>query len=273
MSVWGCQSLKWVRMSNAGKPEKEGSAPSVLRWKGVCAYDGTDFEGWQSQPRGNTVQDILEARLSVILKRPIRIQGSARTDSGVHARQQVFHFDSAWKHSPDALFRALMSELPDGIHLTNLSKAKKDFHALHSVTGKRYVYKIFEGRANPFEARFCWSVRWPSLDVEKMQAAAEPLLGTHDFTAFSATGGSPGDNPLKELRRLEIRKRGPRLAFTLEGSGFLYKMARRLVGALYNVGLGRLESEKIKTLLANRRRELIILTAPAKGLCLQRVFY
>lgn len=260
-------------MVNSEKAERDKSTPPTLRWKGVCAYDGTDFEGWQSQPRGNTIQDILEARLSVILKRPIRIQGSARTDSGVHARQQVFHFDAEWKHPPDTLFRALISELPDGIHLKNLSKAKKDFHALHSSTGKRYIYKIFEGRADPFETRFCWSGRWPSLDVEKMQAAVEPLLGTHDFTAFSATGGSPGDNPVKELRRLEIRKRGPRLSFTVEGSGFLYKMARRLVGTLYNVGLGRLDSEEIKPLLANRRRELIILTAPAKGLCLQRVFY
>jgi tRNA pseudouridine38-40 synthase len=243
------------------------------RWKGTCAYDGTDFEGWQSQPGGNTIQDILEARLAKIFKKPLRIQGSARTDSGVHAKAQVFHFDAAWKHPPEALFRALLSELPDGLSLKSLRHAPKTFHALRSATGKRYAYRIFEGQADPFDSRFCWSIGWRSLDVEKMQAAARHLLGRHDFTAFSAVGGSPGDNPVKELRRLDIRRRGRCILFAVEGSGFLYKMVRRLVGALYNVGLGRLEPDQMKTLLANRVREVIIFTSPAKGLCLERVFY
>ncbi len=245
----------------------------ACRWKGVCAYDGTDFEGWQSQPGGNTIQDILEARLAEILKKPLRIQGSARTDSGVHAKSQVFHFDAAWRHPPEALFRALLSELPDGLHLKSLRRAPKDFHALHCATGKRYAYRIFEGQADPFEARFCWSIGSCSLDIGTMQAAAQHLLGRHDFTAFSATGGSPGDNPVKELRRLDIRRRGRRILFAVEGSGFLYKMVRRLVGALHNVGLGRLDPEKIPSLLAKRERDVIIFTAPAKGLCLERAFY
>lgn len=249
------------------------SNEKTFKWKGVCAYDGTDFEGWQSQPCGNTIQDILEARLTKVFKKAIRIHGSARTDSGVHAKQQVFHFEAAWKHPSDALFRALSSGLPDGIHLISIRKVKKDFHALRTARGKRYIYRIHESQASPFESRFCWSLGGSFLNVAKMQIAAGFLLGTHDFTAFSATGSSPGDNPVKELRRLDVRKRGPHVTITVEGSGFLYKMVRRLVGALYNIGLGRLDPEKIKTLLANRKRELVIITAPAQGLCLENVIY
>ena len=243
------------------------------RWKGVCAYDGTDFEGWQSQPAGNTIQDILEARLSTIFKNSMRIQGSARTDSGVHAKQQVFHFDAQWKHPPDALFRALMSELPEGIQLKSLKPAPNNFHALHSAKGKLYIYKIFEGQANPFESRFFWSIGWRKLDVEKMQQAARHLIGKHDFTAFSASGGNPGDNPVKEIFRIEILKNGPRIKILVHGSGFLYKMVRRLAGTLYNVGLHRLQPDKVKGLLENKKRELIIHTAQARGLCLERVYY
>lgn len=247
--------------------------PQVKRWKGVCAYDGTDFEGWQSQPRGNTIQDILEARLSTIFKKPMRIQGSARTDSGVHAKQQVFHFDAEWKHPPEALFRALMSTLPEGIQLKSLKPAPKSFHALHSAKGKLYIYKFFEGQADPFESRYCWSVGWRTLEVEKMQQAAQHLIGKHDFTAFSATGGSPGDNPVKEIYSIEVRKKGPRIKILVHGSGFLYKMVRRIAGTLYNVGLNRLQPEKVKGLLENRKRELIIHTAQARGLCLEKVYY
>jgi tRNA pseudouridine38-40 synthase len=245
----------------------------VKRWKGVCSYDGTDFEGWQSQPRGNTIQDILESRLHSIFKYPVRIQGSARTDSGVHARQQVFHFDAAWGHPPDALFRALYSAIPEGILLKSLKPVNPSFHALHSATGKRYIYRIHEGQAEPFDSRYCWSIGWRTLNIDNMRRATEPLIGTHDFTAFSAAGGSPGDNPVKEVRKIEIKQRGSNIKITVEGSGFLYKMVRRITGMLYNVGLNRLDPNQVKTLLENRKRELIIHTAPAKGLCLERVFY
>ena len=248
-------------------------SPKTKRWKGVCAYDGTDFEGWQCQPCKNTIQDILEARLGTIFKTPVKIQGSARTDSGVHARQQVFHFDASWNHPPDALFRALLSGLPDGIQLKSLAPTTKTFHALHSAKGKRYLYSIHEGQANPFNSRYMWSIGWRTLDEERMQEAANHLLGTHDFTAFSATGGSPGDNPVKEIRKVAIKRKGKVIRISVEGSGFLYKMVRRISGMLYNAGLGRLSPDKVPALIHNKKRELVIHTAPAKGLCLARVFY
>ena len=108
------------------------------RWKGVCSYDGTDFEGWQSQPNGNTIQDVIEARLGEIFKKPLRIHGSARTDSGVHAKYQVFHFDATWNHPKEALCRALLSELPEGLHLNSLMPVPKTFHAQHSATGRSF---------------------------------------------------------------------------------------------------------------------------------------
>ncbi len=251
------------------KPE----SAQASRWKGICAYDGTGFEGWQSQPGGNTIQDILESRLAEILKGPLRIHGSARTDSGVHAKHQVFHFDAAWSHPPDAFYRALRSELPIGIQLKSLRRVPGGFHALHSATGKRYIYRACEGQANPFETRYCWSLNCGPLNVDDMRFAAELLLGIHDFTAFSATGSSPDENPVKDLRQLEIRKRGRRLDFVVDGSGFLYRMVRRLVGTLYNVGLGRVAPDEMKYLLENRKRVQVIYTAPACGLCLEKVFY
>lgn len=243
------------------------------KWKGVCAYDGTDFEGWQSQPRKNTIQDILEDKLATIFKKPVKIQGSARTDSGVHARQQVFHFVAAWHHPQDALFRAIMTGLPEGIQLISLAPTRKNFHALNSAKGKRYSYSIHEGQANPFNSRYMWSIGWRTLDESKMQEAANHLIGTHDFTAFTASGGSHGDNPVKELRKIAVKRKGNVIRITIEGSGFLYRMVRRISGMLYNVGLGRLDPGKVPGLLENKKRELVIHTAPAKGLCLEKVFY
>ena len=245
----------------------------VRRWKGVCAYDGTDFEGWQSQPRGNTIQDILESRIKAILKKQIRIQGSARTDSGVHAKQQVFHFNAAWGHPKDALFRAIISKLPDGIVLKSLQPVSQSFHALQSAYGKRYVYRIYEGQADPMESRYCWSIDWRKLNIDNMKKAAEPLIGTHDFTAFSSSGGNPGENPVKDLREITITRNGSKINIAVEGSGFLYKMVRRITGMLYKAGLNHLDPANVKSLLENRKKEQIIQTAPAKGLCLERVFY
>ena len=250
-----------------------------MRFKATCAYDGTDFRGWQSQRGGHTIQDFIEARLAVVFKKPVRIHGSGRTDAGVHATAQVFHFDADWPHPVAHLQRALRVGLPAGIQVARVVTAPADFHARYSATGKRYAYNLFIGWASPLEARYCWSLgeRARGLDLPAMRAAAAALLGEHDFTAFSASRGKnareEGENPVKHLRRLDLHARGPRLRIVTEAGGYLYKMVRSLTGALVEAGLGKLTPGDIAAILASRERTRKIPTAPAHGLCLERVFY
>jgi len=249
------------------------------RFKCLCAYDGTDFYGWQSQAGGNTVQDFIEARLAVVFKKPIRIHGSGRTDSGVHAKGQVFHFDADWPHDTVTLHRALRGGLPQGIQVSRVSLAPAHFHARYRATGKRYSYNLFIGEAPPMETRYAWSLgeRALGLDVAAMQAAAQSLLGEHDFSAFSAARGKgsndENENPVKDLRRLDIVRKGCRVKVTTEASGYLYKMVRSLVGALVEVGLGKVDPGELVRIRDSGKRTVAVPTAPARGLCLEKVFY
>ena len=245
-----------------------------MRWRGTCAYDGTDFYGWQSQTCGRTIQDFLEKRLALIFKRPIRIHGSGRTDSGVHAKSQTFHFDAEWVHSPQSLLKAFRSGLPSTIQVRGLRLASSSFHARYCVKGKRYTYKICLGPVSPFEARYCWALWRDKIEIAPMQEAAHALLGKWDFSAFGAKHGEvEGENPVKDLWRLTVTSHGPRLCITTEASGYLYKMVRRLVGALVAVGAGKLSTKELLEIRDAKVRTPSILTAPARGLCLEKVFY
>ncbi len=255
-------------------PEVDTDSPSS-RFKCVCAYDGTDFCGWQSQPCGMSIQDFIEKRLSNIFKKKIRIHGSGRTDAGVHADAQVFHFDAQWRHSEEALLSALKSGYPDSLQIISLKRVSEKFHARYSAKGKRYVYSITEGRAAPKTTRYSWSLGNRVLNVEAVNAAAKILLGTHDFTSFSASRGADAkDNPVKTLFQLEAKRRGKLVVFTTRGSGYMYKMVRLIVGALVEVGLGKLSPDDISRILESKKRgSNKFQAAPAKGLTLNRVYY
>ncbi len=247
---------------------------SDQRWRAVCAYDGTGFGGWQSQTHRNAVQDHIEARLAVLLQQPIRIHGSGRTDAGVHARGQVFHFDAPWEHGAGKLQTAMRVGLPPTIQIKQLQPAAPDFHARFSAVGKRYSYRIFQGVASPFEHPFVLSRERPRrLDESAMAKAAEVLWGEHDFRAFAADNGTELENPVRNLSVLSIQSRGRRITLVFEANGFLYKMVRSLSGALLAVGEGRLSVDEIAQALASGKRDERIETAPAQGLCLERVFY
>ena len=154
------------------------------RFRCECAYDGTDFCGWQSQKSGGSVQDFIEARLGQILKKPIRIHGSGRTDSGVHATGQVFHFDAVWDHPAYALLAALRSTNRTDVFVKSLKRVGNDFHARYSAKGKRYVYYIHTGVALPHLARYRWSLKGLKPDIDKMNAAAEALVGEQTVEAL-----------------------------------------------------------------------------------------
>ena len=142
----------------------------ATRWKCVCAYDGTLFAGWQSQAGGTAIQDVIEARLNQIFKTTLRIHGSGRTDAGVHAQGQVFHFDADWPHAPEKLLAACRSGLPPSIQIKSVVAVAPDFHARFGARGKRYDYHVHLGDADPFTRPYAWVVFKP-LDVSAMKAA------------------------------------------------------------------------------------------------------
>jgi tRNA pseudouridine38-40 synthase len=242
------------------------------RWKCVCAYDGAPFAGWQSQAGGNSIQDVIEARLTQIFGTPRRIHGSGRTDAGVHARAQVFHFEAEWRHGAERLLAAMRSELSPAIQIISVRQVSKEFHARFSATGKIYTYYLHLGDADPFTRPYCWPV-FRELDFVAMEEAAAALRGTHDFKAFSAFNGTEREDTVRDLRRLEIARRGAKVRITAEANGFLYKMVRSLAGALVAAGEGRMPAEAVRAILAAKVRTNAVRTAPPQGLFLEKVLY
>jgi tRNA pseudouridine38-40 synthase len=252
------------------KKQKPRSKSS--RWKCVVAYDGTTFNGWQSQEGGNTIQDLIERQILRIFGRAIRIEGSGRTDSGVHAHAQVFHFDAPWAHGAAKLQRALQTGLPRSIQLKSVRAVGRKFHARFDAKGKIYRYHLDLGQADPFTVAYTWSLNRP-LNWPAVRAAAKILRGKHDFWAFSGENDRTYETTVRTLRRLAIKRDGRQVTFTFEADGFLYKMVRSLTGALVNVGLGKLMPAEIAVLLKNRKRIPTVVTAPPQGLFLVRVIY
>ncbi len=244
---------------------------SEQRWKCVCAYDGGAFAGWQSQACGTAVQDVLETRLAAIFGHSVRIHGSGRTDSGVHARAQVFHFDAYWKASVQSLRIALNTGLPADVRILQINQTEGEFHARYSVTGKEYRYQILSRPAGPFEHRYWWYVP-RMMDEGRMRQGMKILEGTHDYTSFAA-GVSADDQPVKTIHRIELRRQGHCWVLVFQGTGFLYKMVRSLTGSLVYVAQGRLDLSRLEALLLEKRRTEEVFTAPAHGLFLQKVFY
>ncbi len=246
---------------------------AATRWKCVCDYDGRGFTGWQSQPGGRSVQDVIERRLGQIFGRTVRIHGSGRTDAGVHALGQVFHFDADWRHGAERLRAALRAGLPPAVGIQSVRAAPARFHARFGARGKVYRYQVHQGGpAGVFLHPFCWSVP-QTLDLAAMRAAAAKLVGRHDFCAFSAVNGADRGDTIRNLRRLDIGRRGALLRITAEADGFLYKMVRSLAGALVAVGQGKLTPAGVAGILRSGRRSHAVQTAPAQGLFLVRVRY
>ncbi len=252
----------------------ENENAPVHRWRCHCAYDGTDYAGWQKQPTGDAVQDRIEDALKKICHIPVRTIGAGRTDAGVHAREQVFHFDHDWNHGEEKLLHALRAHLPSDISPRSLVETDHSFHALRSARGKCYRYRAVKGWAMPEEERFCISLKRQEYDLESIKEAAQFLVGRHDFSAFAASRGKgEKEDPVKEVWRCELIQNENEIQFVVEGSGFLYKMVRSMVGGLLEVGRGRIEVQKIQDILQSCQRTEVVVSAPAKGLCLEKVYY
>ena len=247
------------------------SAPQ--RYRLLLAYDGTAYAGWQVQPARRTIQGELEQALQQLTRQPVRVQCSGRTDAGVHAAGQVAHFDLDRSAAPAKLLPGLNALLDDDIRVLAVRRARADFHARFSATGKEYRYFIWNDAVLPPLVRASrWLVRQP-LDVAAMRQAAAALVGRQDFAAFTANPNREVRGTVRHLRELRVTRRGREIVICARGDGFLYKMVRSLAGFLVRVGAGELPPEAARTLLAARQRTAEVPTAPPQGLFLWRVFY
>lgn len=252
----------------------------------TVAYDGTQYAGWQVQLRRQTVQGALEKAIAQVANERVRVTGSGRTDSGVHAIAQVASFSlSHWRARAEDLGRALNSKLPPDIAVSEIVDAVADFHAIRDALGKRYRYQLqIGGGRDAFEYRYRWHLPGP-IDVAAMRLAAKQLRGLHDFASFQAAG-SDRKTTVRDVRALEVIDQDAaggagqggdgevkRLAIEVEADGFLYNMVRNIVGTLVEVGRGKRDPAWAAEVLAARDRTVAGPTAPPHGLFLLRVDY
>lgn len=243
-----------------------------MRWKCTCSYDGSEYAGWQTQSGQVSVQQVIEAALESIFKQRVVIHGSGRTDAGVHALEQVFHFDFDWGHGGERLVRALYTKLPKTVRVASVAVVDPDFHARFSATRKRYHYRLFLGQADPFLWPYCWSVP-ERLDLNRVADATRRLAGKRDFAAFAANRGVDYESTVRRVFLAEVYQEGDCVLLAFEADGFMYKMARSLVGTVVNIGLKRLDPGAIDQLLETAVRTPMVQAAPARGLFLQKVYY
>jgi len=248
------------------------------RFKLTIEYAGTRYSGWQIQKNARTVQgEIDRAAREVTGRRDFELYGSGRTDAGVHALAQVAHLDVSTNLPADSLQRRLNDELPADIHILNATVVPHRFHARHDAVARRYLYQIAT-RRTAFAKPFVWWVKEP-LDVSRMRDAAARLVGMRDFRSFAQweseerETGKAGRSSLVLLDRIEIAGAGDLVLIGVEGSHFLWKMVRRMVGVLVEIGRAELESSAIGELLTAPTDIPAKRTAPASGLFLERVYY
>ena len=245
------------------------------RFKLTIEYAGTRYRGWQIQKNATTVQGEIDRAVRGVTGRvDFELYGSGRTDAGVHALGQVAHLDVATALPAAALRDQLNAALPDDINILDAVQVPHRFHARYDAVARRYLYQIAR-RRTALDEKFMWWVREP-LDVAAMRAAAQAFVGMRDFRSFSAAGDREDEAPPSTLvlvDQLEILEERDLLLIRVQGSHFLWKMVRRMVGVLIEIGRGALPPDAVATMLAQGSSAPARLTAPPVGLFLEKVFY
>jgi tRNA pseudouridine38-40 synthase len=249
-----------------------------MNFKLLIQYDGTDFHGWQVQENQRTVQGELQRVLSLLENAEVHVNGSGRTDAGVHAEGQVASVKMSRKFTPEKLRNAMNGNLWRDVRILNVEKVADDFHARFSARGKTYVYRVVNAPVmSPFWARYAHHESRP-LDVGRMNETARIFLGEHDWTAFSSAQ-SDSENKVRTITEFTVeshwdaRAKGSLIEFRITGEGFLRYMVRSIAGTLLEVGRGEKDFDTIQTAIVSRDRNLAGATAPAHGLTLLKVFY
>lgn len=244
-----------------------------MRYRMDLSYIGAPFQGWQSQTNNQGIQDYVEKALATILRHPTRLNGAARTDSGVHALHQVATFETDAKYDEKRWVNSLNALIPREIGIISIVPVEQDFNAISSVKAKAYQYKLWIGPSrNPFMEMVSWRLEQKP-NLELMASESQRLVGTHDFSAFCAIGSS-AKTKVRTIFELQLIQKTPTLVeIWVLGDGFLKQMVRTIVGTLVMIGRGKIAQGKLKGILEGRNRQAAGETAPAQGLCLVRLFY
>ncbi|MDD3140437.1 MAG: tRNA pseudouridine(38-40) synthase TruA [Lachnospiraceae bacterium] len=244
----------------------------MKRIKITIAYDGTNYCGWQVQPNGITIEEIINKKLSKLTGEQIVVIGASRTDSGVHALGNVAVFDTNTTIPPERISHALNQRLPEDIHIMKSEEVPSDFHPRYCNCKKTYEYNIINTRTPiPTKRLTNYFVSY-ELDIENMKKAATYLIGQHDFVSFCNIRTNV-ENTVRTVTELEITTYNEEIKICITGTGFLYNMVRIIVGTLIRVGRGYYKPEQVKEILEARDRKAAGVTAPANGLMLVRIDY
>ena len=243
----------------------------MARFKVFIEYAGTKYSGWQIQKNARTVQGELTRVIAAATgQKQFELYGSGRTDAGVHALEQVAHLDIITSIPPETLRRRINDELPNDIHVLKIELAQRRFHARHDAVSRSYLYQIAR-RRTAFGKNLVWWVR-DELDLAKMRATAELFSGMKDFRSFTDDSADE-KSTVVAIERIEVVEDGDLVIVRVEGSHFLWKMVRRMVGVMVDVGIGGTTVDKAATFLREDSGIPAQLTAPASGLFLERVYY
>jgi tRNA pseudouridine38-40 synthase len=242
-----------------------------VRFRLTLEYAGTRYSGWQIQKNARTVQGEIERAITTATgAREFELYGSGRTDAGVHALAQVAHLDLTTSMPPESLLSKINDELPADINILRIEKVRHTFHARHSARSRSYIYQVAR-RRTAFAKPFVWWVK-EDLDLARMRTVAARLEGFHDFRAFS--DDDPGQKSTTvQLTNLTLHEHGALILFRVVGSHFIWKMVRRLVGVIVEVGRGGLTADDAVGMLSSDSELPARLTAPASGLFLEQVRY
>lgn len=238
----------------------------------VVAYDGTKYCGWQIQPNGITIEEVLNRALTELLREPITVTGASRTDSGVHAMGNVAVFDTETRIPGEKISYALNQRLPEDIVIRESREVEGDFHPRRCVSTKTYCYKILNSRFPlPTERLYSYFVYYP-LQEELMREGAVHLIGEHDFKSFCSAGSQVADTT-RTIYGIQIERQGEAITIRISGNGFLYNMVRIIAGTLIRVGLGAMPPSEVKEILEKKDRSFAGPKAPAQGLILEKIEY
>ncbi|MBE6125994.1 MAG: tRNA pseudouridine(38-40) synthase TruA [Erysipelotrichaceae bacterium] len=241
-----------------------------MRYKAIVSYDGTAYQGWQKQPDKNSVQAKIETALSRLCRQSVKITGAGRTDKGVHAFGQVFHFDTD-KEFKD-ITKSINSQLPEDIRIVSCKPVSDEFHSRYDAKWKHYSYIINTGKFNPIQRNYAYQLGI-DLDEEKMQEAAKALVGTHDFSSFNATRKDEIEDQVRTIYKIEVKRRGSLVTVDYYGDGFLRYMIRMMTGALIEAGKGKITAEDIQNIMGKMDKTACNYNVPACGLYLIEISY
>ena len=244
----------------------------VKRVKMTVAYDGTNYKGWQVQPNGITIEEVLNRHLSSLLGEEIAVTGASRTDSGVHSLGNVAIFDTTTRMPADKISFALNQRLPEDIVVQGSCEVPADWHPRYQNSRKTYEYRILNRTFRMPTRRLDTYFYHHSLDVEKMSRAAVYLEGEHDFKSFCCVR-TQTETTVRKIYSLDVDRKGDEILITVTGNGFLYNMVRIIAGTLIQVGKGKFNPEYVKEMLDAKDRTQAGQTAPPQGLTLMKIEY